>query len=134
MKSIFSKTWKSSIQPRKQRKYLYNATLNIRSKFLSVNLSKELRKKHGARSVRIRTGDKVKVMRGTFKSKTGTVEKVDLKNTKVFVTKMELTKRDGSKVKAPLNPTNLQIIELNLTDNKRKAKLTPKENKKSEAQ
>ncbi|PIN80279.1 50S ribosomal protein L24 [Candidatus Woesearchaeota archaeon CG10_big_fil_rev_8_21_14_0_10_32_9] len=132
MKTKFSKTWISSIQPRKQRKYIHNATLDIKSSFLSVNLSKELRKKHGAKNVRIRVGDKVKIMRGSFKSKTGNVEKVDLKHSKVYVTKIETTKRDGSKAKVSLTPSNLQIIELNLTDKKRKAKLTPKENKKSE--
>ncbi|MCW1309534.1 MAG: 60S ribosomal protein L26, partial [Candidatus Nanoarchaeia archaeon] len=35
----WSKKWKSSKKPSKQRKYRYNAPLHIRRKFLSVNLS-----------------------------------------------------------------------------------------------
>lgn len=131
MKTKFSKTWISSIQPRKQRKYRYNAPLDIRRKFLSINLSKELREKHGVRSVKPRTGDKVKVMRGSFKSKSGQIEKIDSKNTKIYVSKIELTKKDGSKSKSPIHPSNLQITELNLTDKLRKNKLSAK--KKIEA-
>ena len=49
MKKDFSKSWKSSRQPRKQRKYVFNAPLHIRHKLVSANLSKELRKKYGKR-------------------------------------------------------------------------------------
>jgi large subunit ribosomal protein L24 len=126
MKTKFSKTWISSTQPRKQRKYRFNAPLDVKRKFLSINLSKELRTKHGVRSVKPRVGDKVKVMRGTFKSKTGAIERVDTKNTKIYVAKIELTKKDGSKSKSPIHPSNLQITELNLSDKIRKNKLTIK--------
>ena len=70
MKKKFSKKWKASGKARKQRKYVANAPLHIKKKFLSANLSKELRKKYG-RSLQIRKGDSVKVMRGKFKGKTG---------------------------------------------------------------
>lgn len=126
MKTKFSKTWISSIQPRKQRKYRHNATLNIKRTFLSINLSKELRDKHGVRNVKPRTGDKVKITRGTHKSKTGAIERIDAKNTKIYVAKIEQTKKDGSKSKVPMHPSNLQITELNLTDKIRKNKLTKK--------
>ena len=124
MKTKFSKTWISSTQPRKQRKYRYNATLDIKRTFLSVNLSKELRQRYGIRSIKPRTGDKVKVMRGTFRSKTGAIESIDAKHTKIFVTKIEHTKRDGSKSKIPLHPSNLMITEINVSDKLRKNKLT----------
>jgi len=123
MKTKFSKTWISSIQPRKQRKYRFNAPLDIKRTFLSMNLSKELRTKYNIRSIKPRTGDKVKVMRGTYKSKSGPIEKIDIKNTKIYVSKIELTKKDGSKSKVPMHPSNLQIIDLNLTDKLRKNKL-----------
>ena len=42
---------------------------------MSAKLSKELRAKQNIRSVRVRTGDKVKILRGQFKGKTGVVEK-----------------------------------------------------------
>ncbi len=62
MKRKFSKSWKSSKQPRKQRKYAANAPLHLKRKLLSVNLSKDLRKKYGKRNMMIRKEDVVKIM------------------------------------------------------------------------
>jgi len=132
MKTKFSKTWNSSVQPRKQRKYRHNAPINIKRKFLTVNLTKELRTKHGARNTQIRKGDKVKVLRGNYKSKTGIVDLVNLSKLKIYVSGIEIIKKDGSKAKAPLNPTNLQITELKLDDKRRKEKLTPIKKKAEE--
>ncbi len=119
MKQKFSKHWKSSKQPRKQRKYLANAPLNVKRKFVSVSLSKELRKKHGKRNIPVRKGDVVKIMKGKFKKKQGKVTKVELKKSKIIVEGIQIKKTDGSKVNAPLRASNLQIIELNLEDKKR---------------
>ena len=126
MKSQFSNKWKASTQPRKQRKFRFNAPSNVKRKFLSVNLAKELREKHGARSVKLRKGDTVKILRGNFRSKTGDVDRVDHANLKVYVVGIEVSKRDGSKAKVALNPSNLQIIELKLDDKRRKNKFTAK--------
>lgn len=124
MKSIFSKTWNRSIQPRKQRKYRYNAPLHIRQKFIKVHLSKELREKHKRRAFGLRKSDKVKILRGQFKGKMGKVERIDLKKSKVYITGIDSIKKDGTKEFLPLEPSNLLITELNLEDKKRKAKLT----------
>ena len=129
MKTRFSKTWNSSVQPRKQRKYRYNAPLHIKGKFLSISLSKELRKKYNKRSLRARVGDKVKVLRGQFKGKEGTIEKVLLKKSKVQINGAENIKKDGSKSFYPISPSNVMIIELKLDDKKREAALKRKDNK-----
>ncbi|MFH1506414.1 MAG: 50S ribosomal protein L24 [archaeon] len=123
MKKAFSKSWNSSKQPRKQRKYIANAPLHIKSKFLHAHLEKELRDKHQRRSFRVITGDKVKVMRGQFRGKEGKVERVDMKKGRVYVTKVEKEKIDGSKMMYPLQPSNLLITELKLDDKKRIARL-----------
>jgi len=112
MKQKFSTKWKSSKQPRKQRKYLANAPLHLRKKFLSVNLSKELRKKQKKRNMIVRKGDTVKVMRGKFKKKRGKVLAVDLKKTKLNVEGIQIKKQDGSKINVKMRPSNLQIVEL----------------------
>jgi len=119
MKKEFSTSWKSSKQPRKQRKYLFNAPLHTRRKFVSSNLSKELRKKYGKRSLPLRKGDLVKIMRGKFRSKKGKIIGVKLKTQKIEIEGIHVKKQDGSKVNVPLKPSNLQIIELNLEDKKR---------------
>jgi large subunit ribosomal protein L24 len=130
MKKEFSKHWKSSKQPRKQRKYLAKAPLHIRRKFVSVNLSKELREKHGQRNIPVKKGDKVRVMRGKFAKKEGKILTVSLKQSKVTMEGIQITKQDKSKVDIKLQPSNLRIIELNLEDKKRlKQKIETKEQK-----
>ena len=106
MKKEFSKHWKTSRQPRKQRKYIANAPLHIRKKFVGVNLSKDLRKKHGKRNIPVRKGDGIKVMRGKFKGKRGKITDVKLKISKVTVEGIQIKKQDGSKVDVKLQPSN----------------------------
>ena len=133
MKKKFSTKWKSSKQPRKQRKYRANAPLHIKKKFVSVNLSRELRKKHNKRNIPVVKGDVVKIMKGKFKKKQGKITGVKLKKSKVSIEGIQVKKMDGSKVNVMLQPSNLQIIELNLEDSKRMKKLNVKkvkENKK----
>ncbi len=132
MKQKFSKSWKASSQPRKQRKYRANAPLHLKKKFVSVNLSKELRKKHEKRNIPVRKGDTVKIMRGKFKGKQGKVTVVKLNISKVIIEGIQVKKQDGSKVNIKLQPSNLQIIELNLEDRKRKIKKEIKTEKKKE--
>jgi len=123
MKKKFSAAWKKSKQPRKQRKYRYNAPLHIKKHFLNANLSKELRKKYSIRSFSLRSGDKVKILRGQFKGKEGKIESVNTKKTKIYVSKVDVDKKDGSKTKVPIKPSNVQIMELNLDDKMRLEKL-----------
>jgi large subunit ribosomal protein L24 len=131
MKKEFSTAWKSSKQPRKQRKYVAKAPLHIKRKLLSVNLSKDLRKKYSRRNAVVRKGDTVKIMNGKFKGKTGKILQVFTKKTKVTVDGIQVKKQDGSKANIKLRPSNLQITEIVTTDNKRfsNKKTESKENK-----
>ena len=108
-----------SIQPRKQRKALYTAPLHIRRKLMSANLSKDLRADIGKRSLPIRVGDKVQVVRGDFKGHEGKVESIDAKRYKVTVEGDTLSKPDGNAVLLPIHPSNLMIIEADLKDERR---------------
>ncbi|EHR78425.1 50S ribosomal protein L24 [Thermococcus litoralis DSM 5473] len=109
-----------SKQPRKQRKFLYNAPLHLRHKIVSATLSKELRQKYGIRALPIRTGDKVKIMRGDFKGHEGKVVEVDLKRYRIHVEGATLKKVNGTEVFYPIHPSNVMIVELNLEDERRK--------------
>jgi large subunit ribosomal protein L24 len=126
MKQDWSKSWVKSKKPRKQRKYVYNAPLHISQKFLGAHLATELKKKYSKRAMPVRKGDKVKIVRGQFKGKSGKIVEVDLKKTKVFVEGIEISKKEGSKVRVSVNPSNLVITELNLDDKKREAKIKEK--------
>jgi len=133
---------KKSIQPRKQRKHRHLAPLHLKQKFMHVHLSPELRKKYSFRNIQLKSGDKVKILRGSFRKKENKVESIDLKRERVFITGLEKTKKDGTKLLVPFSPSNLIITELDLNDKKRKQKLESKdkskepikENKKTENQ
>jgi large subunit ribosomal protein L24 len=125
-KTQFSRTWKASSQPRKQRKYIATSPLHIKAHQLSVHLSKELRSKHGRRQIRARAGDKVKILRGQHKGKEGKIEDVNTRSMRVFISKIEQTRKDGSRTRTPLHPSNLMIIELVLDDKKRAQRLEKK--------
>ncbi len=120
MKRDFSTKWKASKQPRKQRKYLAKAPLHLKKKLLGVNLSKDLRKQQGKRNISVRKGDVVRIVRGKFKGKKGKITSVKTKKAKVAVEGIQVKKLDGSKIDVLLQPSNLQIMELNMEDRKRK--------------
>jgi large subunit ribosomal protein L24 len=133
MKNKFSKHWKESKQPRKQRKYRANAPLHIKRKLLSANLSKDLRKKYKKRNLPVVKGDVVKIMRGKFKKKTGKVTEVITGISKIKVEGIMVKKQDGSKANIKMQPSNVQIIELNLNDKKRMKTNKEDSNKKTES-
>jgi large subunit ribosomal protein L24 len=86
---------------------------------MTANLSKELRKKYGRRNLGIRKNDKVKIMAGEFRNKEGKVTAVLLKKGKITIEGIQRKKRDGSKVDVKINPSNVQIIEADISDKKR---------------
>lgn len=120
MKQEFSKFWKSSKQPRKQRKYRHNISKHLSKKLVSANLSKELRKKYSKRNIPIKKGDVVKIMGGKFKGKIEKVTKIFPKKSKVYLENIHNIRKDGTKTFLPINPSNLQITELSLNDKMRK--------------
>ncbi len=122
----WASNWKGSKDMRKQRKYRYNAPLHIQQKLVNVHLSPDLRKKYGKRSTGVRKEDKVKVLRGQFKGKTGKVMKVNLKKQRIDVEGIENIRKEGTKAPYPLQPSNLMITELYLDDKKRKELLERK--------
>ena len=119
MKSEFNKGWKSSVQPRKQRKFRANAPNHIKRRLLGASLDKSLRAKYEMRSVEVRKGDEVKVMRGKFAKKQGKVGKVDVKRTRIQIDGLQRAKMGGEKVETWFHPSNVKIIVLNVEDNRR---------------
>lgn len=132
MKTKWSKTWRLSRLPRKQRKYAVNAPLHVQHRLMGAHLSKDLRKKYGVRSISLRKGDKIKVMRGKFRGHTGEVDRVDLKGSTAYITGVEVTRRDGSKVVPPIKASKLMITDLNLNDKRRLKRLNKKEGSSEE--
>lgn len=123
MKKNFSNAWKASSQTRKQRKYVFNAPLHVKHKFVNVSLSKDLKAEHSTRAVPVRVGDVVEIKAGQFKGTSGKVSKVSLIKTKVYVEGAAVKRRDGTDSLYPIHPSNLMITSLDLSDKTRADKL-----------
>jgi large subunit ribosomal protein L24 len=110
-----------SKQPRKQRKARYEAPLHIRQKWLAVHMDKEMRGKlkTGRRSVPVREGDRVKIMRGEHRGKSGKVSRVDLRYGKIYVEGIVRKKGKGGETPVPIDPSKLLMVEAGFSDKMR---------------
>ncbi len=120
----------STINPGKQRKAVYEADVRMLGVRMNTHLSKELRTKYKRRSVPIRVGDTVKIMRGDYLGKTGNVNQVDRKRNKVFIQGIMRKKADGKEAFLAFRPSNLLLTSVDAKDKKRfKARSTKKESR-----
>ncbi|MGC8816567.1 MAG: 50S ribosomal protein L24 [Candidatus Hadarchaeum sp.] len=101
-----------SSQPRKQRARLYSLPLHRRNKLMAARLSKELREKYKVRSLPVRKGDRVKILRGDFKKLEGEVLEVNTKDLTITVQGASITKSDGSQVNRPIRPADVMLLKL----------------------
>jgi len=107
-------------KPTKQRKMLYEAPAHIRHKLLAAHLSPELRATHIAKSMPVRNGDTIRVMRGDHKGFEGKISRIDLKKYRIYVEGLTREKVDGTTIFVPVHPSKLMITKLNLDDKWRK--------------
>ncbi|MFQ6135809.1 MAG: 50S ribosomal protein L24 [Candidatus Hydrothermarchaeales archaeon] len=108
-----------SKQARKQRKALYNAPMHKRQKLVSARLSDKLRVKYAKKSIPVRKGDTVEVMRGDFEGHKGKVEKVDLKRLRIFIEGVTIKRTDGRDRFYPVHPSNVRITKAVTKDERR---------------
>ena len=115
------------MKPTKMRNQLiYHATFHTRSKQLSSQLSEDLRKKYGKKSVRVIEGDSIKIVRGEFKGVDGKISKVSTKKSSVAVEGVKKEKTKGDKFDVYIHTSNLLVTGLNTEDKWRIAKLEGK--------
>ena len=120
-------------KPGKQRKMLFNAPYHKRTKNLSSHLSSDLRSSHGTRSIPIRTGDTVRILRGDRTGVEGKVIRVNRKKYQIFVEGVNREQADGTTVLVPIHPSKVEAIRLNL-DDKRRKQILERRGKKQETQ
>lgn len=118
---------KSVKNPRKQRKKLFNAPAHIRHKLMAAPLSNELAAQRGAKTLPVRKGDTVRILRGDHKGFEGKVSRVDLKAYRIYLEGLTREKVDGTNIFLPIHPSKVQIRNLNLDDKWRKDVLTRKQ-------
>lgn len=109
-----------TVKPSKQRKRLFQAPDHIRYKHFAAPLSPELRKSYGTRSLPVRSGDTVRVMRGDHKGFEGKVSRVNRKKYRIYVEGLTREKVDGTTIFIPVHPSKVMITKLNLEDKWRK--------------
>jgi len=109
----------SSKSPGKQRKKLYSSPIHANKKLLKCRLDEFLQEEYGLRSLVVKTGDLVKVMRGQFRDTEGKVIRVDYKDVQVFLDNATVTKSDGKEVNIPVHPSNLMLVKLELDDDRK---------------
>lgn len=94
----------------KIRKKFFNLPIHKRTKLLNINVAKELREKLG-RTVRVKIGDVVKVMRGNFKGKEGKVVELDTKKGRVAIEGIARKTASGKEAKIFIHASNLMLIK-----------------------
>jgi len=122
-----------SRKSRKQRKYLFNAPLHKKRKWIAAHLQEGLLLKYDKRAIPVIKGDNVQVMRGNFKGHEDKVAQVNVKEQTIEIEGITMTKAKGDKIARPIHPSNVMITKLNLTDKWRRKNLErglPEETKK----
>lgn len=115
------------MKPTKMRNELiYHPTFHTRSKQLGSQLSEDLRKKYGKKSVRVIEGDSIKIVRGEFKGVDGKISKISTKKSSVAVEGVKKEKTKGDKFDVYIHTSNLLVTGLNTEDKWRIAKLEGK--------
>ena len=115
----------TSTKARKQRKGRYNAPLHKKRRMVSAHLDSALMSEYNVRSLPVRKGDTVKVVRGgeDFRKIEAKVANVDVKNLKIIVENVTVPKADGTQKPKPIDPSDVVITKLDLSDPWRKEKL-----------
>ena len=109
----------SSKSPRKQRRRVRNAALHERKNLLKCRLDEFLQEEYGLRSLVIKKGDLVRIMRGQFRDTEGKVTNVSYKKGLVYLDNTTITKADGKEAFVPIHPSNLLLVKLELDEERK---------------
>ena len=97
---------------RTQRKLQLGAPSSVKRKLMSSHLSKSLRDQYKIRSLPIKRGDEVKILKGKAKGQTGKVVQVYRKRNVIYVDKVQRDKQNGQTVFLPIKPSYCLIEKL----------------------
>ena len=112
----WSKSWKNSTDPAKQRKYTQNAPKHIQDKLIKTRVHKEIKEELGTKTIPIKRGDRAQVMTGTHEGREGIVSEIDRDKQKVYLNEITTERVDGTQKMIPIDNSNLQIEALNIED------------------
>merc|ERR1711879_108519 len=99
---------------RKSRKAHFSAPSRVRRVIMSAPLSKELREKHGVRSIPVRKDDEVMVVRGSNKGREGKISSVYRLKYCLHVNGIVREKSNGQSVPIPIAASKVVVTKLKL--------------------
>ena len=88
---------------------------------MAAHLSQELIASKGIKSLPLRKGDTIQVIRGDNKGFEGKISRVDLKRYRIFIEGLTREKVDGTNIFVSVHPSKVILKKLNLDDKWRKA-------------
>ena len=100
-----------------------NYSGRTRGRSLNAHLSEDLVKEYGIRSVRVRTGDVVKVLRGSYRGVEGKVIKVYLDEGRVAIESLTRQNSRGENSPVKIHASKVMVTKLNLDDKVRREAL-----------
>ena len=127
-------TTKPVTKPSKQRKMLFQAPAHLRRKFLAAPLSAELKASRGIKTLPVRSGDTVRIVRGDHKGFEGKISSVNRKQYRIYVEGLTREKVDGTTIFVAIHPSKVLLTNLNLDDKWRKQRLDEKKKAAMEAE
>jgi large subunit ribosomal protein L24 len=96
---------------------------HVRDAMICSSLADNLREQYTRKSVRVKKGDNVRVMRGEYSGIEGKIEKVNTQRGTLAIEGVQREKVRGGNVKVQIHASNVQIIGLNLEDKLRENRL-----------
>jgi len=119
--------WNKTVKVRKQRKRLWNAPQHRQHKALTCRLDNRLIEKYkfALSRIPIRKGDKVRIVRGSYKDPNKEIDVVEVrpKDNTIVLSEVTLSKADSKRVPRVFRPAALIITKLNLSDRRRRDRI-----------
>lgn len=121
-------------RPALNRKAKRTTPYHLRKKHFNVHLNKELREKYGFRSIPVRKGDTVLILRGKYAGLQKKVSSLSLKKRKIQIENVKTTKTDGTEIFHYIEPSNVLLMGLGKIDTGRQKIIDRKTKSKSETE
>src|ERR671919_881732 len=104
---------------------------HVRDAMICSSLADNLREQYTRKSVRVKKGDNVRVMRGEYSGIEGKIEKVNTQRGTLAIEGVQREKVRGGNVKVQIHSSNVTISNLNLDDKYRQNALQGRTSKDS---
>jgi len=111
----------TTTKPKAQRKSYSEHSARVSS--MRAPLSTDLRSQYSLRTVQVRKGDSVSVVRGDYKGHEGKVINVFSSKMRITVDGVNMPKMDGTNKPVMLLPSKVMVTKLDLSDKVRKESL-----------